>query len=270
MLRFRPEQVHVPSLDRYFLPLPKLTDAQLAVLVAHLDDRGFEVKVNGPGRRVASRGGQRVSIDGRLGLAASRLDLLDALAPAVPAILAAAKKDQNRTRGVGGGRGKRRSAAGGSSGGDGGGSGGMGRQTLRERYLNVKIRPDSVELQFFPRMESSRTWTCLRKDGLSGLTPDEAAVLGYTLGGASRSSLVSCITAKPRQGSRLLQVGRNLYHESSITVSEFLSTLRTIDTPGPADSASYLPRDSILVLPDARLNGDLPVELLGEWCAPPG
>jgi hypothetical protein len=264
VLRFRLRQVQVPSLDRYFLPLPKLTDAQLAVLVAHLDGRGFEVKVGGPGRRVAVRGGQRLSIDGRLGLAASRLDMLDALAPAVPAMLAAAKKDENRTRRVGGG-GRRRSAA---VGGVGGGEEGVGQETLRERYLNVKIRSDSVEIQFFPRMESSRTWTCLRKDGLSGLTPDEAAVLGYTLGGASRSSYLSCITAKPRQGSRRLQVGRNLYHESSITVSEFLSTLRTIDTPGPADSASYLPRDSILVLPNARLSGDLPVELLGEWCSP--
>jgi hypothetical protein len=265
VLRFRLRQVQVPSLDRYFLPLPKLTDAQLAVLVAHLEGRGFEVKVSGPDRRVAVRGGQRLSIDGRLGLAASRLDMLDALAPAVPAMLAATKKDENRTRGLGGGR-RRRSAAGG--GGVEGGGGG-GQETLRGRYLNVKIRSDSVELQFFPRMESSRTWTCLRKDGLSGLTPDEAAVLGYTLGGASRSSYVSCITAKPRQGSRRLQVGRNLYHESSITVSEFLSTLRTVDTPGQADSASYLPRDSILVLPNARLSGDLPVELLGEWCGPP-
>jgi hypothetical protein len=44
MLRFRLHQVHVPSLGRYFLPLPKLADSQLVGLSSHLEARGFSVR----------------------------------------------------------------------------------------------------------------------------------------------------------------------------------------------------------------------------------
>jgi hypothetical protein len=237
MLRFQLHQVHVLSLDKYFLPLPKLSDLQVAALTAHLEGRGFSVRTGaGPTKRVALKGSQRISIDGGLGLAGSGADVLDAIAPAIPAIL--------ELRGAGGG------ATG---------------QGVAERYFSLKRYGASAVLQFFPRLESLRAWTCLRRDGLCGLTPDEAAVLKRLFGKASGASRVRCVTAKPRLGSRRIQIGRNLYYESAVPVAEFLSSLRTIDSVR-ADSASYLPRDSIFTLRRMRVDTRLTADELGEWC----
>jgi hypothetical protein len=236
MLRFRLHQVHVPSLQRYFLPLPKLTDAQLTTLTAHLEGRGFDVRVGGaPTRRIALKGAQRISIDGELGLAGSGDDVLDAIAPAVPGILDARGAGEKVTG-----------------------------HDVAERYFSLKRSGTSTELQFFPRLESLRTWTCLRRDGLCGLTPDEAVVLKHLFGKASSASRVECVTAKPRLGSRRIQTGRNLYYESTVLVSEFLSSLRTIDSMH-ADSASYLPRDSVFALHGVKVDTRLNADELGEW-----
>jgi hypothetical protein len=240
MLPFRLHQLHVPSLHRYLLPLPKLIGLQLDVLTAHLEQRGFNVRLGGgPSKRIALRGTQRISIDGGLGLASSASDMLDAVAPAIPEILAAPRV----------------------------GSGSKTGQDMADRYFSVKRSGASTQLQLFPRLESLRTWTCLRRDGLCGLTPDEAAVLRHVLGRASSASRVVCVMATPRSGSRRFQVGRNLYFESAVPVSEFLSSLRTIDS-GQADSASYLPRDSVIALPGVKLDTRLAGDELGEWCRP--
>ena len=237
MLRFQLQQLYLPSLSRYFLPLPKLSDAQLTLLCAHLEGRGFGVK---PGRRpkwrVAEKGGQRIAIDGALGLATSASDLLDAVGPAIPTLLALGSREVGRAR-----------------------------ADAAPLYLSLKRSGASSELQLFPRLESLRTWSCLRKDGLCGLTPDEAAVLKHVLGRASGSSQVECVTARPRQGSRALQEGRRLYYRSELPVPEFLDSLRTFDSDG-ADSASYLPRDSVLSLPGVRIGTRVPRAELGEWC----
>ncbi|HYW81782.1 MAG TPA: hypothetical protein VFB30_00905 [Spirochaetia bacterium] len=237
MLRFQLRQLYVPSLSRYFLPLPKLTGAQMRLLSAHLEGRGFGIR---PGRglkgRVAAKGAQHIAIDGALGLATSTGDLLDALAPAIPPLLALGSREA------------------GKSGAD-----------AAALYLSLKRSGASVELQLFPRMESLRTWSCLRRDGLCGLTPDEAAVLKHLLGRASGSAHVECVTARPRQGSRALQEGRRLYYRSEVPVAEFLDSLRTIDSDG-ADSASYLPRDSVISLPRVRVDARIQPAELGEWC----
>jgi hypothetical protein len=236
MLRFQLHQIHISSIPRYYLPLPKMTDIQLEILSRHLEERGFSVrKGSKPGRWTALRGGQRISVDGGLGLASSGADTLDALAPAVPEILGAPKTE-----------------------------GGNAGRDVAERYFSLKRSGASVELQFFPRMESLRTWTCLRREGLSGLTPDEAAVLKHVLGRAG-TSRVRCVTAMPRSGSRRLQVGRKLYYESALSIPEFLSSLRVIDS-GRVDSASYLPRDSIFAMSKVRLDASLSADELGEWC----
>jgi hypothetical protein len=237
LLRFQLQQLHVPSLGRYFLPLPKLTDLQLGLLSAHLEGRGFSVRLgSGPGKRIALKGTQRIAIDGGLGLAGSGDDVLDALAPAVPELLASPRERTGKIASDG-----------------------------AARYFSLKRSGASVELQIFPRLESLRTWTCLRKDGMCGLTPDEAAVLKHLLGRASRSSQVGCVTARPRQGSKPLQAGRNVYYKSVVPVPEFLSSLRTAGS-GRADSASYLPRDSVMELPGARIDARLRMDELGEWC----
>lgn len=204
---------------------------------AHLERRGFSVRPGrGPRGLVAAKSAQRIAIDGALGLASSSVDLLDPLAPAIPTLLALGSREAGK------------SGAGAAS-----------------SYLSLKRSGGSVELQLFPRMESLRTWSCLRRDGLCGLTPDEAAVLKHLLGRASSSSHVECVTARPRQGSRALQEGRRLYYRSKVPVGEFLDSLRTIDSDG-ADSASYLPRDSVISLPGVRVDPRIQPALLGEWC----
>jgi len=237
MLRFRLHQLHVPSLGRYLLPLPKLTNAQMTVLSSNLEGRGFTVRLGkAPSKRTAVRGTQRIAIDGGLGLAGSGSDMLDALAPAIPALLASPK-----------------SAA------------GKGSSTVAASYFSLKQSGASTELQLFPRMESLRTWTCLRRDGLCGLTPDEAEVLRHLLGKSSGSSKVECVTARPREGSKPIQVGRIVYFKSEVTVSEFLSSLKTIESAG-AGSASFLPRDSVMALPRVRVDSHIESYELGEWC----
>lgn len=232
MLRFALHQLHLPSLERYFLPLPKLTEGQLDQLSAHLEARGFSVRLGrGLGRRVALKGRQRITIDGMLGLAGSGADLLDALAPAVPGLLASPREGT-----------------------DGAAS-----------YYSLKQPGTAAVLQFFPRLESLRVWTCLRREGTCGLTPDEAAVLRRLLGKASRSSQIRCVTATPNAGSKPLQLGRRVYYESDLPVPEFLASLRTIDSD-EADSASYLPRSSVLELPGVRLDTRPAPGEAGEWC----
>jgi len=237
MLRFRLHQLRVPSLGRYFLPLPKLSNAQLTHLSAHLEGRGFSVRAgSGEGRRIALKGVQRIAIDGALGLASSGDDMLDALAPAVPTLLAS-RRPEAAIAGV----------------------------DVAALYFSLKGSAASRELQLYPRLESLRTWTCLRRDGLCGLMPDEAVVLRRLFGRASSASQVECVTAKPRDGSRALQVGRNVYYRSTMPVVDFLSSLRTIDSDG-ADSASYLPRDSVIALHGVRVDTRIAEDELGEWC----
>jgi hypothetical protein len=243
LLRFKLLQVYIPSLGRYFLPLPKLSEAQLSVLRSHLQERGFALRSAASGKRLtASKATQRISIDRGAGLAASSSDLLDALGPAMPRILGSR------------GRGEEGEEQGKTEG-----------EAIAARYFSLKKGSgESRELQFFPRMESLSTWTCLRRDGLSGLTPDEAAVLRHVFGGASSSSRLDCVTAKPREGSLRLQVGRNLYYASNIPVLEFLSTLRTIDKED-TESASYLPRESVFRLKRTPLDSRLRADDVGEW-----
>jgi hypothetical protein len=237
MLRFTLHQLYVPSLGKYLLPLPKLRPEQLTLLSAHLEGRGFEVRPGGRrGRQLARKGAQRISIDGALGLAASGEDMLDALAPAVPSLLAC-------------------------------GNPGGGVTGPSACYFSLKGYGGSAKVQLSPRVESLTTWTCLRRDGLCGLTPDEATVLGRLLARAPRSFRVDCVTSKPKQGSKGLQVGRNVYYRSSVPAADFLSSLRTIDTGAEGtDCCTYLPRDSVIALRGLRVDMNDVAKELGEWC----
>jgi len=237
MLRFKLHQILLSD-RRYLLPLPKLSNGQLQLLCNHLDERGFRVRHGkAPSKRMASKGSQNISVDGALGLASSSSDLLDPLGPAIPIIIAASRP-----------------------------LGEKDREHVAEMYFSLKRAGPWTELQFFPRLESLRIWSRLRRDGLCGLTPDEAFALRHVLGKASSSLKLKCVTAKPREGSRRLQAGRNLYYESEIPIPEFLSSLRTIDS-GSTQSASYLPRDSIFSLRGIRLDMSIDARALGEWCS---
>jgi hypothetical protein len=237
LLRYQLQPLYVPSLGRHLLPLPKLAHAQVAALSAGLEGRGFNVRRgSGVGKLIALKGTLRIAIDGALGLASSRDDMLDALGPEIPALLLSRRPQSTYV------------------GGD-----------IAERYFSLKRSGASVELQFFPRVESLRTWTCLRRDGLCGLTPDEAAVLKLLLAKATDSSRLECVTSNPREGSKAIQLGRRLYYRSTITVADFLASLRTIESGG-MESASYLPRDSVIELPRIRVDTRITADELGEWC----
>jgi hypothetical protein len=115
-------------------------------------------------------------------------------------------------------------------------------------------------------MESLSTWTSLRRDGLCGLTADEAEVLKQALRMATAGSRVDCVTTWPCKGSMPFQVGRRVYYRSSLPVPEFLSSLRTLDSADGFSSASYLPRDSKVSTPHARIDTRALAEEVGEWC----
>ena len=236
MLRFKLHQLHVPSLGRYFLPLPKMTDAHLDEIAAHLAERGFRNRRSPDlGKLVAVKGAQRISVDGVLGLASSGTDMLDALSPAIPAILSSKSDGVSSNADVAG------------------------------RYFTHRFSQGATLLQLHTRLESLRTWTCLRQERLSGIASDEAEVLRHLLEKASRNSEVECVTAIPREGSTTVKVGRNSYYKSTIPVSEFLSAMATIES-GVDLSSCYLPRDSPLRIRRTRIDPHISARDVGEWC----
>jgi len=231
LLSFRLHQIFLGTPNRYFLPVPKLSTSQVAKLSEHLTGRGLRVADLGASKLRAQSGGTRVSIDGKLGLASSNDDMLDLLGPSIPVLLSAK----------------------------------TGRPTDRSTlYFAVKRLGGLSVVHLFPRLESLSTWTCLRREGLCGLTPDEAEAVRRLLKSVPESSQVDCVTASPTTGSRPLQMGRKVYHRSRLPAPEFLSRLRTMES-GTADSAAYLPRDSVLKL-DGQVDSVLSSAELGEWC----
>ncbi len=229
MLRFELHQLYVPSLDRFFLPLPKLTVAQTAFLAEHLEERGFEIRQSSQTRLSARKDAERMAVDGWVGIAKSRTDLLDPLGPAIPRLLR------------------------------------FPRETLLSRasasYFELKRSNRVTEVQLFPRLESLGTWTGLRADGLCGLTPDEALVLRRLLED-ERSTEIDCVSANPRQTSTPSQVRGRRFYRSRVPAKEFLASLRDIGLNPNGDI--YLPRGSTIRL--SRAGSDLNVDELGEWC----
>ncbi|MDA4117706.1 MAG: hypothetical protein OK455_05105 [Thaumarchaeota archaeon] len=234
MLRFELHQLYVPSLDRFFLPLPKLTGDQIRFLVEHLKERGFKVKHLGQTRWSAKRRSDTIRLDGSRGLAKSSSDLLDSLGPAIPRLLTFPRVGHP-----------------------------IGASGL---YFQVKTSGNFTEIQLFPRLESLTTWTRLRGDGLCGLTPDEALVIRRLLEGGDAD--IECVSATPRQGSKPRQVGRNQYYASRISAQDFLASLRDISL-NPAGDA-YLPRGSVITLTRTagtrRASPKFDADELDEWC----
>lgn len=231
MLKFRLAQIRVDSLERYFLPLPKLGSPQIVLLREHLEGKGFHVKRSpGSSRWVASKGGLRMAIDGGLGVAASSEDMLDFIAPAIPAILESRKTTDGAD--------------------------------VSSRYISVKSSKNSSNLHVSPRLESLAIWTALRGEGLCGLTPDEAEALRRVLNGARGE--VECVTDSPREGAKHIQVSRRVYYRSVVPVAEFLASLKTVDSGGEGPW-TYLPRDSILRVKGLGPTPQVSPAELGEW-----
>jgi len=193
LLRFEVHELHLESMGRYFLPLPKLSTAQLEFLAQHLRQRGFSVS---PGTRLhARRGSNRISID-RVGLAWSSEALLDAIAPAVPGLL------------------------------------GLPRGPVPTNpYLEAKKVRGGFAVRLFMRMESSSIWARLRGSGKCGLTPDEGLVIQEVLRVAEGE--VECVTDYPTEGCSPFQVGRRAYYDSRVPIDQFVANLRTVSSVSP-------------------------------------
>lgn len=221
-------QIFLEGLERYFLPLPKLNGSQLELLVKRLEVSGFRVSVGGTIR--ARKGERALTVEGS-GLAWSNMELIDPLAPVIPALLSVRK-----TR-------------------------------VRENpYFSAKLTNGRYRAQLFLRMEALGTWEELRKDDLSGLAPDEAAVISSLL--EERRGGILGVTDYPREESRILQFGKKVYYESMIDASEFIANLRSIERRGVRNS--YVPRNSVIEVevtraPSVRRIADI-LSSLDEWC----
>ncbi len=187
---FALHQLRLENLDRYCLPLPKLTARQMQVLADRLVASGFSIAAQGE-RIAADNGSERIVVL-RAGLAWSSTDMLDVLAPAVPSLLACHRE-----------------------------------YVTRNPYYAAKRHHGGFEIQFFPRLEGLRLWTALRQSGECGLTPDEKAVVLKLLQGAAEK--LECVTDFPTDGCSVMQVGRRQYYRSLVPVDEFVSRLRTIE-----------------------------------------
>jgi len=224
--KFELRQIHLEGLDRYYLPLPKLTAGQLSDLGSRLSGAGLSVRTAGGGRLHAGDGPRGIVVAGS-GLAWSGSELLDALAPAVPDLLA-----HRRAR------------------------------VSSNPYYAAKRVEGGFEVQFFPRMEGLRLWTALRTAGECGLTPDEKAVASRLL--LAADGKIECVTDYPTDDGSLLRVGRRQYFRSLIPPEELVDRLRT--TSSASSRNCYLPSSSVLRLRARALPSSPGSEELGEWC----
>ena len=231
MLRFELHQLYLANLRRYYLPLPKLTSGQVQVLADRLAVNGFSVGIDPGGERLrAADGSTAVTITVAMsGLAWSGREMLDALAPAIPALLRSPLE-----------------------------------LTATNPYFAAKRLPGGLEVQFFTRMEGLRLWTELRCAGVCGLTPDEKSVVSRVLAVSADQDVIECVTDYPTDGCSLLQVGKNQYYRSRIPAREFVDRLRTTLTSFPKNC--YLPRTSVLKIWGGSLPPPPVDDDLGEWC----
>jgi hypothetical protein len=189
LLKFELRQVRLEHLDRYYLPLPKMTSAQMRLLDGRLASEGFSTRTDG--ERLTGNGASGRITVAPYGLAWSSGELLDVLAPAVPDLLHFPREPA----------------------------------TSNPYFAAKKVR-GGFEIQFFPRMEGLRIWNELRREGECGLTPDEGEVVSRVLAGVDHP--LECVTDYPTDGCSMLQVGRRQYYRSLVSAGEFVARLRTV------------------------------------------
>lgn len=229
MFRFKFQQFELRG--RCYVPLPRMTRAQVEVVGYRLQALGF--RTSGTDRLRAVRGGVTVILE-RRGLCWSNSDLTDILAPAVPPILGMRKEP-------------------------------VSLRSLCRSYFQVRRRAGRVFLRLFPRLESSFRWELLRAAGSCALTPDEHSVYSRLL---SYSKLdCELLTDYPTDGSRVTLVDGRQYYSSRIDGAEAAATLRGLGLRHPGNS--YLPKSSILRLSSLGISRGATVTVLnelGEWC----
>lgn len=212
--------------------MPKLNDAQVEILCERLTRLGYKLRV---GSKIkASMGSSVVWLESR-GIAYSSSDLLDPIAPVIPRLLEMEKRR-------------------------------VAPQSLVEMYYAAKHLGKSLRVRFNTRIESFSTWRELRSADETGLTPDEALVMKVLFDHAR--GRIQAIVDYPTETARLTQIGRRVYFDSSLEVTEFVSNLRILGQRNRRNA--YLPRNCMIDLANFRLPGANDIgrlsEELGEWC----
>ena len=231
LLEFKLRNFQIGS--RYFLILPKLNEKQLDVIRRRLLKNSFEVVLT-TSRLKAEKKGASLQVD-KAGFCWASADPFDAIAPAIPEILAVPKKK-------------------------------VKLKVLKDAYFRTLNLETPTEVIVLARLESSPMWRHLRAHGLCALSPDEKEVtqflLGHALGGAM------FLTDFPNQTSRSHMIGGRQFYDTAIDASELEHTLKTI---GDAKFRnSYLPERGILRF--EAFTSPTSEELrrlfdgLGEWC----
>lgn len=232
MLNFQLTQLFLRSLHKFYLPLPKLTATQLAVISERMVQLGYKVQT---GQRLrASREGEVIWVEPG-GLCHSNSDLVDSVSPIIPSLLSSAKERVSRKR-------------------------------FTELYYNAHRARGFLRVRFNPRMESLSIWRELRREDEAGFTPDEVIVLRAILGNAAED--VRAVTDKPIEGAQTLQIGRRVYYLGPVSAKELANDLRTLGHRGTRNA--YLPQSCVLEMRGSSLPSQRELsalsEELGEWC----
>ncbi|HME19688.1 MAG TPA: hypothetical protein VKF15_08145 [Nitrososphaerales archaeon] len=230
MLRYELLQLTIG--DTEYVLLPKLVPAQLEILANRLSKTGFHMTEGAT--LTARRPGQAIRVS-PAGLCWSNRDPTDAVAPAIPDLLAVQKRPAR------------------------------GGAVLRE-YFQAKRAGRSPSLRFHLRVESGPLWTRLRRADACGLAPDEHSVVQTAL--AAGTGQCTMLTDFPVEGSRVRVLGRKQYYVSSLACSEAASTLRVAGRKEARNS--YLPEDGCVSLGSMRnISHRQWIDVLkglGGWC----
>jgi hypothetical protein len=216
---------------RHIVLLPKLNVAQLKFLREEFVERGFDPRT-APGPRSRGRGAVHIL---ESGFCWASFDLVDAVAPLVPAMLD------------------------------------IGRQPvvlddLRAKYFEAQHAAEGASVRIHARVEASWIWKELRASGAVGLTPDEREVVCFLIRHGGPCRLVTDFADD--ESSEGTRVGGRLYYSTLVDWDVAHSTLRSTGTWGRRNS--YLPKSGVLTLrrwtPPSR--GELKglFSSLGDWC----
>lgn len=217
---------------RQYLLLPKLNDAQAALLRLRLAEVGYRVV---RGRELKATSGKAVIGVDRAGLCWTNGSLDDPIAPVIPKLLSLPKEPASA-------------------------------ESMFESYCVIRATPEGVVARLSLRMETSGLWDRLREAGVSALTPDELAVARLLLSHAVGK--VSVLTDFPTESCRVRRIGRRQYYECRLDAREAAEGLRSSWERSPR--SAYLPRDAILRVGSLRpisseeLAGGM--ASLGDWC----
>ncbi len=231
MLRFKLDQIRLE--ERFYILLPKLNSSQVDILRRRLVEVGYRVSVGDVLR--AEKGRSTITIS-QVGLCWSNDDLIDAIAPVLPEVIASEKEKTSV-------------------------------EELQSKYFRIKLTGEGTLLRFSPRMESSTIWESLRSTGQCGLSPDEHTLTRFVLSQTAGDCVV--LTDYPTESSVVRRIGRKQYYESNIRASEVAGDLRSCEGRGVRNA--YLPKNALLrftspldFTPEkaAKIFSEL-----GDWCS---